>query len=173
MKYFLKVTDHPLISALVTALVLWCVGKIFMPETLDRIFLVGKSVLFYEINITVLSVGILLTFLFLVIKLVFFILRKSKPAWFEYVTDIFYGVRWCWGYTDGGSIKAYSLRAYCLKDETPLIFRRTPNSFDYTNQFLCETCGFVSDEFKEDGDDLRAKIERMIVREIRIKYEKK
>jgi len=173
MKYLLKITEHPVISTLLTSLILWLVGTFWIPEKLNYIYSLTKSLLFFKVAvplIVLILLGIVLTGAVILVTF-FYISRLRDPEWLEYTSDVFMNIRWNWRYYSDGQLNTDSLRAYCPKDETPLVAERV--SHNYKNRLVCETCGFASDEFGEGRDELLSKISRQIEREVRTKYQGK
>ncbi len=114
--------------------------------------------------LTVLLLAICITLVILYFK------KIKKPLFTNYTKDVFEGVVWEWRYYNSApyELNESSISAFCLNDETPLVLRKTPYSHNYTHQFICETCDFISTEFAEEGESLRKKIIRRIIGQIRI-----
>jgi uncharacterized membrane protein YhaH (DUF805 family) len=89
--------------------------------------------------------------------------EKPEITWQSYREDLFYNIRWRWGYVNN---RLADLRSYCANCDYQ-IFPKRSDRFDDNIHYDCESCNSLLQTFDEPYPQIESKIARFIEQKIR------
>ena len=120
--------------------------------------------LFFFVLCPLVLIGVLITVVFL--RDCFFPPQPASPTWENYTTDLFFGVRWRWRYSE--TRKIYDLCTFCPHCDFQ-VYARNVSAYEVIPHiaFQCESCGRRLGDFPESLDSLENKTRRFIQQKLR------
>ena len=90
----------------------------------------------------------------------------SKPDWYGYTEDNFFGLRWRWRYFDDGNIR--DIHTFCPRCDFQ-VFPQNASAWDAVDRirFRCDSCHSDLGEFQEAFESVESKTKRFIQQKVR------
>lgn len=170
LKQIDKIIRHPVISSLITALIIVIVTNVLglwpkISRSVQSVLLsLISSVsvpLWLLIILSMISLGVVLRVLIHVISS-----KSVEESWRNYTEDLFYGLRWRWKYYSDGSIS--TVIPFCIQCDFQIepSFASNFRTIDRW-EFRCENCGHMGKQIDESIDSFENRVQRQIQLKLR------
>lgn len=161
----------PVVSGLILAGLIYFIPKVFsfVQDALSTMWN-------YLLSETLMPNSLLCLLIILAIPTIlslvkFFFRTKSQRTSDEnnlslYKSDFLFGMSWKWSFINSNDLPSQDLWCFCPSCATRLVYQLGYNGNKMTTKFICENCGFGSDQFIGNNTDALNTVVREIERRI-------